>query len=108
MIYEAHVKGLTMQHPDVPDEQRGTYAGVAHPSVIEHLQKLGVTAIELMPVHQFVQDSTLLDQGLRNYWGYNTIAFFAPTTSTARPLTWAARCRSSRPWCAHCTRPTSK
>ncbi|KLU11080.1 MULTISPECIES: glycogen debranching protein GlgX [Kocuria] len=78
VIYEAHVKGLTQQHPDVPEEQRGTYAGVAHPSVIAHLQKLGVTAIELMPVHQFVQDSTLLEKGLRNYWGYNTIGFFAP------------------------------
>ncbi|MFI7495235.1 glycogen debranching protein GlgX [Kocuria sp. M4R2S49] len=78
VIYEAHVKGLTQQHPEVPEEQRGTYAGVAHPAVITHLQKLGVTAIELMPVHQFVQDSTLLDQQLRNYWGYNTIGFFAP------------------------------
>ncbi|TDL47184.1 glycogen debranching protein GlgX [Kocuria rosea] len=78
VIYEAHVKGLTQQHPEVPEEQRGTYAGVAHPAVITHLQKLGVTAIELMPVHQFVQDSTLLDQELRNYWGYNTIGFFAP------------------------------
>ncbi|MDJ0355845.1 glycogen debranching protein GlgX [Paenarthrobacter sp. PH39-S1] len=78
VIYEAHVKGLTQLHPDVPEEQRGTYAGVAHPSVIEHLKKLGITAIELMPVHQFVQDSTLLDQGLSNYWGYNTIGFFAP------------------------------
>jgi isoamylase len=78
VIYEAHVKGLTEQHPEVPEEQRGTYAGVAHPAVITHLQKLGVTAIELMPVHQFVQDSTLLDQELRNYWGYNTIGFFAP------------------------------
>ena len=78
VIYEAHVKGLTQQHPEVPEEQRGTYAGVAHPAVIAHLKKLGITAIELMPVHQFVQDSTLLDQGLRNYWGYNTIGFFAP------------------------------
>jgi isoamylase len=78
VIYEAHVKGLTEQHPEVPEEQRGTYAGVAHPAVIAHLQKLGITAIELMPVHQFVQDSTLLDKGLRNYWGYNTIGFFAP------------------------------
>ena len=77
-IYEAHVKGLTQLHPDVPEEQRGTYAGLAHPAVTDHLTKLGVTAIELMPVHQFVQDSTLLDQGLRNYWGYNTLAFFAP------------------------------
>ncbi|WP_210480916.1 glycogen debranching protein GlgX [Naasia sp. SYSU D00948] len=78
IIYEAHVKGLTQLHPDIPEEQRGTYAGIAHPAVIEHLQKLGITAIELMPVHQFVQDSTLLEKGLRNYWGYNTIGFFAP------------------------------
>lgn len=77
-IYEAHVKGLTELHPAVPEELRGTYSGVAHPAVIEHLQKLGVTAIELMPVHQFVNDSTLQDKGLSNYWGYNTIAFFAP------------------------------
>lgn len=78
VIYEAHVKGLTQLMQDVPESQRGTYAAVAHPSVIEHLQKLGVTAIELMPVHQFVNDSTLQDQGLSNYWGYNTIGFFAP------------------------------
>ncbi len=81
VIYEAHVKGLTMLHPDVPEWQRGTYAGIAHPSVIAHLQKLGITALELMPVHQFVQDSTLIDKGLRNYWGYNTIGFFAPHNS---------------------------
>ncbi|MCU1569700.1 MAG: glgX [Naasia sp.] len=78
VIYEAHVKGLTQLHPDVPEEQRGTYAGLAHPAVIDHLLKLGITAIELMPVHQFVQDSTLVEKGLRNYWGYNTIGFFAP------------------------------
>ncbi|GAB3248085.1 glycogen debranching protein [Arthrobacter pigmenti] len=78
VIYEAHVKGLTELHPDVPEEQRGTYAGVSHPSVIAHLQKLGITAIELMPVHQFVNDSALQDRGLSNYWGYNTIGFFAP------------------------------
>ncbi len=78
VIYEAHVKGLTMTHPRVPEELRGTYAGIAHPAVIEYLQELGVTAIELMPVHQFVQDDTLLQKGLRNYWGYNTIGFFAP------------------------------
>jgi glycogen operon protein len=81
LIYEAHVRGLTMTHPEVPERERGTYAGIAHPAVIEHLQKLGVTAIELMPVHQFVQDSTLKDKGLRNYWGYNTIGFFAPHES---------------------------
>ncbi|MBD7995208.1 glycogen debranching protein GlgX [Arthrobacter sp. Sa2CUA1] len=78
VIYEAHVKGLTELHPEVPEEQRGTYAGIAHPAVIAHLQKLGVTALELMPVHQFVNDSTLQEKGLSNYWGYNTIGFFAP------------------------------
>ncbi len=78
VIYEAHVKGLTETHPDVPEEQRGTYAGVAHPAVIAHLQRLGVTTLELMPVHQFVNDSTLQEKGLSNYWGYNTIGFFAP------------------------------
>ncbi|MFF2315464.1 glycogen debranching protein GlgX [Arthrobacter sp. NPDC058097] len=78
VIYEAHVKGLTELHPEIPEEQRGTYAGVAHPAVISHLQKLGVTAIELMPVHQFVNDGTLQEKGLSNYWGYNTIGFFAP------------------------------
>ena len=83
VIYEAHVKGLTQLHPEIPEEQRGTYAGLAHPAIIEHLTKLGVTAIELMPVHQFVQDSTLLDKGLRNYWGYNTLGFFAPHASYA-------------------------
>ena len=78
VIYEAHVKGLTQLHPDVPEDQRGSYAGVAHPAIISHLQKLGVTAIELMPVQQFVNDSTLQEKGLSNYWGYNTIGFFAP------------------------------
>ncbi len=78
VVYEGHVKGLTQLHPEVPEELRGTYAGLAHPAVTDHLTKLGITALELMPVHQFVQDSTLLDQGLRNYWGYNTLAFLAP------------------------------
>ncbi|WP_315770220.1 glycogen debranching protein GlgX [Rhodococcoides kroppenstedtii] len=78
VIYEAHVKGMTMTHPDVPEDQRGTYAGLAHPAVIDHLTRLGVTAIELMPVHQFMQDQTLLDKGLRNYWGYNSFGFLAP------------------------------
>ncbi|MBN9202700.1 glycogen debranching protein GlgX [Microbacterium aurantiacum] len=82
-IYEAHVKGLTELHPLVPEELRGSYSGIAHPAVIEHLQKLGVTAIELMPVHQFVDDSTLQEKGLSNYWGYNTIAFFAPQNTYA-------------------------
>ncbi|HEX3003219.1 MAG TPA: glycogen debranching protein GlgX, partial [Angustibacter sp.] len=78
VIYEAHVKGLTQQHPGIPEEIRGTYAGIAHPATIEHLTSLGVTALELMPVHQYVQDSHLLQKGLSNYWGYNTIGFLAP------------------------------
>jgi glycogen operon protein len=78
VIYEAHVKGLTQLHPELPEAKRGTYAGIAHPVIIEHLKQLGVTAIELMPVHHFVNDSFLVDKGLSNYWGYNTIAFLAP------------------------------
>ncbi len=78
VVYELHVKGFTAQHPDIPPELRGTYAGLAHPSAIEYLKKLGITAVELMPVHEFVDDKLLLDQGLRNYWGYNSINFFAP------------------------------
>jgi glycogen operon protein len=78
LIYEAHVKGLTIRHPDIPEDERGTYAGVAHPAMIEHLQRLGVTAIELMPVHEFLNDHHLVERGLSNYWGYNTIAFLAP------------------------------
>ncbi|QZT56874.1 MULTISPECIES: glycogen debranching protein GlgX [Mycolicibacterium] len=78
VIYEAHVKGLTQTHPDIPEQIRGTYAAVAHPAIIEHLTSLGVNAIELMPVHHFANDSTLIDKGLSNYWGYNTIGFLAP------------------------------
>jgi isoamylase len=78
VIYEAHVKGLTKTHPDIPEDIRGTYAALAHPVMIEHYKKIGVTAVELMPVHQFVHDSHLADRGQRNYWGYNTIGFFAP------------------------------
>ncbi|MET0900617.1 MAG: glycogen debranching protein GlgX [Mycobacterium sp.] len=77
-IYEAHVKGLTETHPDIPEAMRGTYAAIGHPAIIDHLKALGVTAIELMPVHHFANDSTLIDKGLSNYWGYNTIGFFAP------------------------------
>jgi isoamylase len=78
VIYEAHVKGLTRLHPEVPEKLRGTYAGVAHRAVIAHLQRLGVTAIELLPVHQFVHDRALVTRGLRNYWGYQSIGYFAP------------------------------
>ena len=83
IIYEAHVKGMTMRHPDIPDRMRGTYAGMAHPVVIAYLKELGVTAVELMPVHQFVDDPVLQEKGLSNYWGYNTIGFFAPHNAYA-------------------------
>ncbi|WP_353369909.1 glycogen debranching protein GlgX [Mycobacterium sp.] len=88
VIYEAHVKGLTQTHQEIPEQIRGTYAAVAHPVIIEHMKSLGVNAIELMPVHHFVNDSTLVDKGLTNYWGYNTIGFFAPEpkySSSATP-----------------------
>jgi isoamylase len=78
VVYETHVKGFTKRHPEVPKEIQGSYAGLAHPAVTGYLNDLGVTAVELLPVHQFVQDSQLLDRGLRNYWGYNSIGFLAP------------------------------
>ena len=78
VIYETHVRGLTMRHPGVPEALRGTYAGLAHPAVVEHLTSLGVTAVELMPIHHFVDEVHLLEMGLTNYWGYNTLGFFAP------------------------------
>ncbi|MCU1603505.1 MAG: glgX [Frankiales bacterium] len=89
VVYEAHVKGLTQTHPDIPEDIRGTYAAIAHPVMIDHYKRLGVTAVELMPVHQFVHDSHLAEQGRRNYWGYNTIAFLAPHNdyaSTPQPV----------------------
>ncbi|MCX5194266.1 glycogen debranching protein GlgX [Streptomyces sp. NBC_00249] len=78
VIYELHVRGFTMRHPGVPEELRGTYAGLAHPAAVEHLTKLGVTAVELLPVHQFAHEDHLLRRGLRNYWGYNSVGYFAP------------------------------
>ena len=78
VIYEIHVKGYTRTHPLVPDHLRGTYAGLAYPAVIEHLVSLGVTAVELLPVHHFVSEPFSVAKGLRNYWGYNTLGFFAP------------------------------
>jgi isoamylase len=78
VIYEVHVKGFTARHPDIPEAQRGTYAGLAHPAAVEYLTGLGITAVELLPVHQFVDDAHLVERGLRNYWGYNSIGFLAP------------------------------
>ncbi len=83
IIYEVHVKGFTARHPDVPPELRGTYAGLACPPVVEYLKSLGITAVELMPVHQFVADRHLVERGLTNYWGYNSIGFFTPETRYA-------------------------
>jgi len=91
VIYEAHVRGLTIRHPDVPEDQRGTYAGLGHPAVIAHLKKIGITAIELMPVHAKLVDGYLTDRGLTNYWGYSPLAFFAPEQSYARARTPGAQ-----------------
>ena len=93
VIYELHVRGFTARHPDIPENLRGTYAGLATPAVIEHLQNLGVTAVELLPVHHFIRDKHLVDRGLTNYWGYNSIGFFAPdsqyaTTSVRAQQVW--------------------
>lgn len=78
VIYEAHVRGMTKTHPDIPEHMRGTYSGLSHPVMLDYFKRLGITAIELMPCHQFVNDTALQDRGLSNYWGYNTIGFFAP------------------------------
>ena len=87
IIYETHVRGLTMRHPDVPEELRGTYAGLATQPVIRHLKSLGITAVELMPVHAFVDEKHIVDRGLRNYWGYNTLNYFSPEPRYARSQT---------------------
>ena len=89
------MKGFTKRHPGVPEHIRGTYAGLANATSIDYLKKLGITAIELLPVHQFVQDSTLVDRGLRNYWGYNSIGYLAPHNEYSSCGTPASRCRSS-------------
>lgn len=78
VIYEVHVKGFTARHPEIPPELRGTYAGLTHPAAIDYLKRLGITAVELMPIHYFIHDKNLTDRGLRNYWGYNSIGYFAP------------------------------
>ncbi|MGI8643705.1 MAG: glycogen debranching protein GlgX [Thermomicrobiales bacterium] len=78
IIYEVHVKGFTALHPEIPEELRGTYAGLGHPVAIDYLKQLGITAVELLPIHAFLDDDFLVQKGLRNYWGYNTIGYFAP------------------------------
>ena len=91
VIYEVHVKGFTARHPGIPEELRGTYAGLAHPVAIDYLKSLGVTAIELLPIHQFVHDARLAEMGLRNYWGYNSIGFLAPHNGYASVAQGAAQ-----------------
>ena len=97
-IYELHVKGFTARMAGVPPALRGTYAGLAHPAAIDYLTRLGVSAVELMPVHQFVHDGHLVARGLRNYWGYNSIGFFAPHNEYSSAASAASRSPSSRPW----------
>jgi isoamylase len=91
VIYEIHVKGFTARHPDIPPELRGTYAGLAHPAAVDHLRRLGVTAVELLPVHHHVSEPFLIPRGLTNYWGYNTIGYFAPHAA------YSAEVRAGRP-----------
>ena len=98
VIYETHVRGLTMRHPQVPEALRGTYAGLAHPAVIAYLKDLGITAVELMPVHAFVVEKHLLDRGLGNYWGYSSIGFFAPHTRYRSGTEVGSEVGSSRAW----------
>ena len=98
IIYEAHVKGFTMRHPGIPKELQGTYLGIAHPKTIDHLKTLGVTAIELMPVHQFVHEFHLLERGLRNYWDTTRSDSLLLTTSTAQATTPEIRSSNSNKW----------
>ena len=87
LIYELHVKGFTQLMPEVPEQIRGTYAGLASDPAIQHLLSLGVTAVELLPIHYHIDDRFLVDRGKVNYWGYNTLGFFAPNRGTRRPPT---------------------
>ena len=80
MIYETHVKGFTQLNPAIPAEMRGTYDGMSHKSTVDYIKSLGVTSVELLPVHWFPDDQHLLDRGLKNFWGYNSLAFFAPAS----------------------------
>lgn len=108
VLYELHVKGFTARHPEIPPALRGTYAGLAHPAAIGHLVSLGVTAVELLPVHHFVNEPHLLRRGLRNYWATTHSATSPCTRRTARAATGVSRCGSSRRWSAHCTGPGSR
>ena len=108
IIYETHVKGLTNRHPDIPPEIRGTYTALAHPAIIEHFKQLGITAVELMPIHHFIHDKHLMDQGLRNYWGYNSIGYFAPHSEYASQNALVQLWLNSNKWSRHCIRLESR
>ena len=108
IVYETHVKGISMRHPDVPEDLRGTYLGLASEPIVEHLRSLGVTAVELLPVHHFIDDKFLLDKGLTNYWGYNSIGYFAPAARYAARRPRSAGDRVQGDGQSACTRPASK
>jgi glycogen operon protein len=108
VIYETHVRNLTMRLPGVPANLRGTYAGLAHPVTIDYLTRLGITAVELLPVHTFTTEPEVWRRGLINHWGYNTLGFFAPTRGMPPRATHRAPSTSSRAWSNCCTRPASR
>ena len=110
VLYELHVKGFTQLHPALPPEQRGTYAGLGHPAVTGYLRELGVTSLELLPVHAAMDEPHLTRRGLTNYWGYSTMSYFAPEPPRPPPSSRGRRrCSTrSRPWSAACTRPASR
>ncbi len=108
IIYEMHVKGFTERHPDIPEELRGTYAGLMSAPAIEYLKALGVTAVELMPVQQFVTDKYVTDRGLTNYWGYNSIGYFAPDARYASAWVCTTSSPNSSRWSRRCTAPVSR
>ena len=104
VLYEGHLRGLTMRHPDVPKQIAGTCAGLSMPEFVDHLRSLGITALELLPVHAFIQDRHLIQKGLTNYWGYNSIGFFAPEPRYLNPATSP----NGRPWSGCFTMRASK
>ena len=108
IIYETHVKGFTMRHPGVPEDQRGTYAGLASEAAIEYLTGLGVTAVELLPVHHIADESFLIDMGLSNYWGYSSIGYLAPHSAYSSRVPAASSSPSSRRWSRRCMPPASR
>ena len=108
VIYELHVKGYTQLHPAVPEHLRGTYAGLAYPAIIQHLVDLGVTAVGLLPVHHHVSEPFLIGRGLSNYWGYNTLGYFAPHAAYGSWARSVTRCGSSSRWSRPCTRRASR